>query len=49
MFSKKKSQVIKFEQNLCNANSKDNSILFVKVKDVIGNTAVSQCFNSKER
>ena len=35
MFSKKKSQVIKFEQNLCNANSKDNSILFVKVKDVI--------------
>lgn len=35
MFSKKKEQVIKFEQNLCNANSKDNSVLFVKVKDVI--------------
>ncbi len=35
MFSKKKSQKIKFEQNRCNANSKDNSILFVKIKDVV--------------
>lgn len=35
MFSKQKGQVIKFDQNLCNANSKDNSILFVKIKDMI--------------
>lgn len=34
MFSKK-NQKIRFDQNICNANSKDNSILFVKVKDVI--------------
>ena len=35
MFSKQKEQIIKFDQNLCNANSKDNSVLFVKIKDVI--------------
>lgn len=35
MFSKKKNQVIKFEQNLCNAKVDDNEILFVRVGDVI--------------
>lgn len=35
MFSPKKVQVIKFDGSLCQANSKDNSVLFVKVKDII--------------
>ena len=35
MFSKKKNQVIKFEQNLCNAKVDDNEILFVRVSDVV--------------
>ena len=30
-----KNQVIKFEQNLCNANVNDNSVLFVRVNDLI--------------
>lgn len=34
MFNKK-SQIIKFEQNLCDANVNDNSVLFVKVSDRI--------------
>lgn len=39
MFKKKeKSQVIKFEQNLCNAKVDDNGILFVRVGDVITNS-----------
>lgn len=35
MFGKKKNQVIKFEQNLCNAKVDDNEILFVRVNDVV--------------
>ncbi|MCM1545744.1 MAG: SPFH domain-containing protein [Clostridiales bacterium] len=35
MFSKKKSQIIKFEQNLCNAKIDDNEILFVRVNDIV--------------
>ncbi len=35
MFTKKKRQVIKFEQNLCNAKIDDNDILFVRVSDQI--------------
>lgn len=31
----KKVQIVKFEQNLCNANVNDNCILFVKVSDMI--------------
>ncbi len=31
MLLKKKNQVIKFEQNLCNAKVDDNEILFVRV------------------
>lgn len=34
MFSKK-TQVIKFEQNHCNANINDNSVLFVRVTDEV--------------
>lgn len=34
MFSKK-SQIIKFEQNHCNANVNDNSVLFVRVTDEV--------------
>lgn len=34
LFSKKQ-QVIKFEQNLCNANVNDNSVLFVRVNNLI--------------
>lgn len=30
-----KDQIIKFEQNLCNASINDNSVLFVRVNDVI--------------
>lgn len=37
MFLKKKVQVIKFEQNLCNAKVDDNEILFVRVGDVVTN------------
>lgn len=32
---KNKNQVIKFEQNLCNAKVDDNEILFVRVSDVV--------------
>ena len=35
MFFKKKNQVIKFEQNLCNAKLDDNEILFVRVNDIV--------------
>ncbi len=38
MFGKHKAktvQVIKFEQNLCKANVNDNSVLFVRVNDVV--------------
>lgn len=35
MLSKKKIQVIKFEQNLCNARVDDNEILFVRVGDIV--------------
>lgn len=35
MFLKKKTQVIKFEQNLCNAKLDDNEILFVRVSNVV--------------
>ena len=35
MLLKKKNQVIKFEQNLCNAKVDDNEILFVRVSDVV--------------
>lgn len=35
MFSRKKEQVIKFEQNLCNAKVDDNEILFVRVNDIV--------------
>ena len=35
MFSKKKGQVIKFEQNLCNAKVDDNEVLFVRVSDIV--------------
>ena len=36
MFKKKeKSQVIKFEQNICNASVNDNSVLFVRVSDIV--------------
>lgn len=31
----KKNQVIKFEQNLCNAKVDDNEILFVRVNDIV--------------
>ena len=31
----KKQQVIKFEQNICNANVNDNSVLFVRVNDIV--------------
>lgn len=30
-----KPQIIKFEQNLCKASVNDNSILFVRVNDVL--------------
>ena len=33
LFSKK--QIVKFEQNLCNASVNDNSVLFVRVNDLI--------------
>ena len=33
-FFKKKKQVIKFEQNICNANVNDNSVLFVRVNGI---------------
>ena len=35
LFKKKKNQVIKFEQNLCNAKVDDNEILFVRVGDIV--------------
>ena len=35
LFSKKKNQVIKFEQNLCNADVNDNQVLFVRVSDIV--------------
>jgi len=35
MSLKKKNQVIKFEQNLCNARLDDNEILFVRVSDIV--------------
>jgi len=35
MLNKKKFQVIKFEQNLCNAKVDDNEILFVRVGDIV--------------
>lgn len=35
MFGRKKGQVIKFEQNLCNAKVDDNEILFVRVGDIV--------------
>lgn len=35
LFSKKKTQVIKFEQNLCNADVNDNKVLFVRVSDMV--------------
>ncbi len=35
LFGKKKNQVIKFEQNLCNADVNDNQVLFVRVNDMI--------------
>lgn len=38
MFGKKKKQVIKFEQNHCNASINDNAVLFVRVKDVINDS-----------
>lgn len=31
----RKNQVIKFDQNLCNASVDDNSVLFVRVSDVV--------------
>lgn len=31
----KKQQVIKFEQNICNASVNDNSVLFVRVNDIV--------------
>lgn len=34
---KKEQQIIKFEQNFCNASVNDNSVLFVRVNDVIKN------------
>lgn len=38
MFKKKEKQVIKFEQNICNANVNDNSVLFVRVNDIISDS-----------
>ncbi len=35
LFGKKKDQVIKFEQNLCNADVNDNQVLFVRVNDMV--------------
>ena len=35
MFGSKKQQIIRFEQNLCHASVDDNSILFVRVSDVV--------------
>lgn len=35
LFKKQKNQVIKFEQNLCNAKVDDNEVLFVRVNDVV--------------
>lgn len=35
MFGKSKKQIIKFEQNMCNANVDDNEILFVRVSDIV--------------
>lgn len=35
MFFKNKRQLIKFEQNLCNAKVDDNEILFVRVNDIV--------------
>lgn len=35
MFGKKGVQVIKFEQNMCRANIDDNSVLFVRVSDMV--------------
>lgn len=37
MFCKKAIQVIRFEQNLCNASVDDNSVLFVRVSGVVKN------------
>ena len=34
MFGKKQKQVIKLQQDLCNANFDDNEVLFVRVDDV---------------
>lgn len=34
-FKKKKPQVIKFEQNLCNASVDDNDVLFVRVNSIV--------------
>jgi len=31
----KKTQIIKFEQNLCNASINDNDVLFVRVSDIV--------------
>lgn len=35
MFGTKKIQVIKFDQNMCNARVDDNSVLFVRVSDIV--------------
>ncbi len=35
MFGKSGTQVIKFDQNLCNANVDDNDVLFVRVTDTV--------------
>ncbi len=35
MFGSKKQQIIRFEQNICHASVNDNSILFVRVGDVV--------------
>ncbi len=35
MFGKKQKQVIKLQQDLCNANFDDNEVLFVRVDDVV--------------
>ena len=35
MIRKKKASIITFDQNLCNARADDNSILFVRVNDVV--------------
>ena len=35
LFSKKTTQIIKFEQNLCNASVNDNEVLFVRVGSIV--------------